>query len=426
MAQYNKQSNSFLPNGTSLFEVVMLADAEGNINSGGGNFSGTALDAFGRARFSEPITLFDSSNVGFENDKFNKLVVTSTASANTAYNSDDSSVELNIGNASDQVRSRSKRRFSYQPGKSLLVLNTVDMAPSATGLIQRVGYYDDDDGIYLEVAEDGVYLVKRSSSSGSFVETRVEQADWNGDVLDGSENSTSGFTLDMDKAQIFWQDFEWLGVGSARCGFVINGQLIVAHTFHHANINESTYMSSANLYVNYEIIGTAGFSGTAQMKQICTSVISEGGYEPRAKEVMIGTASLTAGATTTGADVWINIATIELASDKAIVVPAGAELLNISNADFEWGLFVDPTFASAPTMTSYTDRVNASVQAIALTATGTRIAGGYMAGKATPASLGDGQFNWTSQLEPGTKLTLAIRSDSQSKEAAGLLKWYEL
>ena len=31
MAQYNKQSNSFLSNGTSLFEVVMLADAGGNV-----------------------------------------------------------------------------------------------------------------------------------------------------------------------------------------------------------------------------------------------------------------------------------------------------------------------------------------------------------------------------------------------------------
>ena len=426
MAQYNKQINSFLPNGTSLFEVVMLADAEGNINSGGGNFSGTALDAFGRARFSQPVTLFDSSNVAFENDKFNKLIVTSTASANTVYNSDDSTVELNIGNTGDQIRSRSKRRFVYQPGKSLLVLNTVDMAPSATGLIQRVGYYDDNDGIFLEVAEDGVYLVKRSSSSGSIVETRVEQADWNGDVLDGSENSTSGFTLDMDNAQIFWQDFEWLGVGSARCGFVINGQLIVAHTFHHSNLNATTYMSTANLHVTYEIIGIAGFSGTAQMKQICSSVISEGGYEPRAQEKMIGTASLSAGATTTAANVWINIATIELTDDKAIVVPAGAELLNISNADFEWGLFVDPTFSSALTMTPYTDRVNASVQATTLSAIGTRIAGGYMAGKATPASLGDGSFDWTSQLEFGTTLTLAIRSDSQSKEAAGLLKWYEL
>lgn len=56
MAQYNKRNNSFLQNGTSLFEVVMLADAEGNINTGGGNFSGAAVDAFGRARMSEPVT----------------------------------------------------------------------------------------------------------------------------------------------------------------------------------------------------------------------------------------------------------------------------------------------------------------------------------------------------------------------------------
>lgn len=425
MAQYNKQNNSFLPNGTSLFEVVMLADQEGNISSGGGNFSGSAVDAFGRARMSQPVTLFDSSNVGWQNDKFGISIVT-LSTANTAYNSDDSSVELNVGAVNDQVLSRSKRRFAYQPGKSLLVLNTFDMAPAAAGLIQRVGYYDNDDGVFLEVTNDGVYFVKRSSSSGSIVETRVEQANWNGDVLDGSENSTSGITLDMDKSQILWQDFEWLGVGSVRCGFVIDGKLITAHTFHHSNIAESTYMASANLPISYEIRTDVGFTGTAQMKQICSSVISEGGYEPRAKEKMVGTTDLATAVSTTAANVWISIASIELSDARAIVVPAGAELLNISNADFEWGLFVDATFASPLTYTPNTSRVNASIQGIAITDVGTRIAGGYMAGKATPASLGDGSFNWTSQLEYGTTLTLAIRSDSQSKKAAGLLKWYEL
>lgn len=52
MAQYGKHNNKFLQNGTSIFEVVMIADAEGNINGGGGNFTGPAVDAFGRARVS--------------------------------------------------------------------------------------------------------------------------------------------------------------------------------------------------------------------------------------------------------------------------------------------------------------------------------------------------------------------------------------
>ena len=100
MAQYNKQNNSFLANGTSLFEVVMLADAEGNVNSGGGNFSGTAVDAFGRARVSQPLTIFDSNNVGKADLKF---ATKTEGSASTTYDTDGSYIELIVSAPGDSV-----------------------------------------------------------------------------------------------------------------------------------------------------------------------------------------------------------------------------------------------------------------------------------------------------------------------------------
>jgi hypothetical protein len=122
-------------------------------------------------------------------------------------------------------------------------------------------------------------MVIRSSSSGSTVETAIPQSNWNGDTLSGAGGSSnpSGIELNPALTQIFWCDIEWLGVGSVRCGFVIGGQYIVCHTFNHANIpgNTTTYMGTAVLPVRYEISST-GPAGT--MRQICSTVISEGGY----------------------------------------------------------------------------------------------------------------------------------------------------
>ena len=121
-------------------------------------------------------------------------------------------------------------------------------------------------------------FVLRTNTSGTPSDARtVNQADWNGDKLDGT--GTSGITLDTSKAQILWIDFEWLGVGSVRCGFIINGQYIICHTFNNANDLDKVYMTTAILPVRYEIKATGATSGAATLKQVCSSVISEGGYQ---------------------------------------------------------------------------------------------------------------------------------------------------
>lgn len=425
MAQYNKQNNSFLPNGTSLFEVVMLADQEGNISTGGGNFSGSAVDAFGRARFSTPVTLFDATNVGSLSSKFYN--VTTGAGSAVNFNSNDSTAEMVITTASRSVLRRSTRRMVYQPGKSLLVMTSFTMAPEAEHLIQRVGYYDNNDGIFLE-EEDGEYRICiRSSVTGSVNETKVLRSNWNGDKLNGiASDTTSGYTLDLTKSQIFWIDFEWLGVGSVRCGFVIDGKLIVAHTFHHANSITSTYMKTAKLPVSYEIVASSSYTGgTATMKQICASVVSEAGYEPIGQESVVGTAL--AGNGTNTNNVFVNLITIKLSNLNAIAVITGIDVLNISNTDFEWGIFKNATIAGL-TFGSSLGSIAYDLSATDLTTIGTQIAGGYLGGKTAPAAFD--QNNWDYQIglvnaTTSDTFTLAVRATSTSKNAAGLIRWIE-
>ena len=98
----------------------------------------TNFDAFGRLRVSNPFTLFDSSHRFADNE----LWSTATATGGTAtFNSAQGLVDLAVTAAygSEVVRETTKV-FSYQPGKSLLVLSTFVMSAAKTNLRQRVGY----------------------------------------------------------------------------------------------------------------------------------------------------------------------------------------------------------------------------------------------------------------------------------------------
>lgn len=255
-------------------QLCCLRSDINNINSPI-EFNPTSADSFGRLRVSEPYTLFDSSHRYSDNGFWSTATATSGAAV---YNADQGLVDLNVTAASgSSVTRETLKVFSYQPGKSLLVLNTFVMNEAKAGLIQRVGYYGDDNGLYIELADSTLSFVKRTSVNGLLQEIPVDQANWNGDKLNGA--GPSKLTLDITKAQIFWMDIEWLGVGSVRMGFVINGQFILCHTFNHANIIASTYITTASLPLRYEIENTAGTSGASTLKQICSSVISEGGYE---------------------------------------------------------------------------------------------------------------------------------------------------
>lgn len=247
-------------------------------------FSPTQTDAFGRFRVSNPFTLFDSFHRFQDNGKIN----TYTANGGTStYDASAGTVLMNVTTTSgSEVIRESGRVFAYQPGKSLLVLQTFCMGPAEANLRIRQGYYDTDNGFYIQRLGTQVSLVKRSSSSGSIVNTVVNQEDWNVDPMDGT--GPSGITLDFSKSQIMWHDLEWLGVGTVRVGFVVNGIFYPVQYWNHANIITTTYMTTACLPVRAEITATAGLASAATHTLICTSVISEGGYQLYGRTLSVG------------------------------------------------------------------------------------------------------------------------------------------
>ena len=291
------------------------------------------IDAFGRLRVSNPFTLFDSSHRFADNE----LWSTATAvSGSATFNAAQGLVDLAVTAASgSEVIRETTKVFSYQPGKSLLVLSTFVMSPAKTNLRQRVGYYGTNNGYYLEQNNSSVSFVERSFVTGAVVNTPVAQASWNVDPLNGS--GPSGITLDLTKAQILFMDLEWLGVGTVRIGFVIDGNFYVCHKFQHANIIASTYITTASLPLRYEITNTGATSGASTLKQICSTVLSEGGYELRGSQQAVGT-PITSPRTLTTGGTFYPIVSIRLKSTRldAIAVATAISVIGNTAANYNW------------------------------------------------------------------------------------------
>lgn len=234
-------------------------------------------DAFSRLRVSESYTLFESKQLfGSGTLYFSSYT---SGSATMAYQPNKASTLLTVTAASGSRAVRqSKRYFNYQPGKSQYIVMTFTPDGGVAGIDERVGYYDDSNGIFFQLHGTTPQFVVRSKTSGAPIDVAVSQADWNIDSLDGS--GPSGLTMDFTKSQILFMDFQWLGVGTVRYGFVVDARLIYAHASQHANVTSGVYMSTPNLPVRWECVNTSGSATTGSLESICCTVISEGGFQP--------------------------------------------------------------------------------------------------------------------------------------------------
>ena len=386
MAQWNKNTQDYLNQERTLHEVYMCADRYGNIgNCGVGGTGNTSGDAFGRMRISQPLTLFDSSHRYRDNNLWESLIV--GTGSTVGFVTTQGLVNIGIGTtAGCSVIRETTKTFSYQPGKSLLTLNTFIPNSPKENLRQRIGYFGADNGLYYEIDGTTAYFVERSLSTGT--STRVAQSDWNVDKLDGT--GPSGITLDITKAQILWMDIEWLGLGTVRIGFVINGKMIHCHSFHHANLIQSTYITTASLPLRYEIANTGVTTSSSTLKQVCSTVISEGGYELRGLQQAVGT-PITAPYTMSVAGTFYPIISIRLNTSPdrldAIVILTALSLMGVSNGiNYNWQVRASATTTGGTWTSAGVD------SAVEYKLNGTGVTGGRI--------LASGFFNSANQGSP--------------------------
>jgi hypothetical protein len=428
---------------TNLYEVVKVQTCSGQplevttVSGTSAYFqpAGMAGDAFGRTRVSAPLTLFDSSH------RYNDNGLWSTSSgtgATYAFNANQGLVDLNVTTASgSEIIRETNKVCSYQPGKSLLFMSTFVMNPAKENLRQRVGYYGAANGMYLEVSgTTGPVLVERSSVSGSLTETRVTQANWNIDKLDG--NGPSGFTLDISKAQILWFDIEWLGLGTVRAGFVINGAFIHCHSFHHANLITSTYITTASLPLRYEITNMGATASSSTLKQVCSTVLSEGGYELRGAQSAIGT-PVASPRDLTSASTDYPVISIRLKSTRldAIVILTALSIMGITNnANYNWKVIAGgTTTAGSWATTGAASSVEYNITGTSFTiGTGRVLASGFTNGSNQGSTVIDilKEALFSFQLErngltsTAIELTLACSSASAGADVLSSMDWEEI
>jgi len=315
---------------------------------------GPQLDAFGRVRVSNPETLFDSKQIHDNQPLFWDDSEESGSGTTSTYSADAARTRIAVANVTAGKRTRQTfMRFNYQPGKSQLVLLTARMSDSSAGVKGSVGLFDDDNGMFFTNDEGTLKVVCRSNVTGTPVDAEVDSPDWNGDPMDGTGGS--GVTLDVTKTQIMFIDIEWLGVGSVRMGFVVDGQFIVAHTFQNANNKDVVYMSTPNLPLRYQIEND-GTGAATDLDHICSTVISEGGAHTNGVLHYESTAGTHVNANSDG-----TIYAIFGIKLKAANIGAWVDLVSVSLAEtagsnnVEWMLYLNPTVADTFTYENLTN-----------------------------------------------------------------------
>lgn len=389
------------------------------------------LDAFGRQRVSQPETLFDMSHLYDKQPLYIEEILASGAT--TTHLPNEAAVRMSVTTTvgSRAVR-QTKRYFNYQPGKSLLVLMTGILSESInTGVKSRIGFFDNHtdksvdsggNGIFFEYSEGSLKIVKRSYTTGSQVDTAVSPASWSeGDPLDGT--GASGVTFDPTKTQIFWIDFEWLGVGTVRCGIVYNGQYLTLHKFHHANMETAVYMSRASLPIRYEVEQITGASA-ANMKMICCAVMSEGGYKDTGRVLSRPrTTTISVGAT------LLPIMAIRLKNgyNRSSLYPISADLMTTSNQSIIYQVLYGATLTGGSWIGHDTTYSGVEYNISATAVTGGRIVeSGYLSTQGKQIHVGVDTFDVPNVSIAGVSEIVVLAAQATGTAATyGSLTWRE-
>jgi hypothetical protein len=323
-------------------------------------FGDTAnLDSFGRLRVSEPYTLLDTKQTVDNLPLFyDDREMSGSGTSSTYHKNRASSILAVSANTAGKRFRQSKLRGAYQPGKSLLILNTFVLGFCPEGVTKRVGYFDENNGLFLQQEGQEISFVRRTFSSGVAVDTKYPQNHWNLDNLLGDGRSRTIF--DPTKSHILFIDMEWLGVGRVRMGFVIDGKVYYTHELNNANHLDVVYMSTPNLPIRYEIEND-GTGDACELEQICSSIISEGGQQ--ATVLQTYTSRNGTSYTLAAQDVYSPAISVRLKSSHigTRISPVQVEIMATGSVNYEWRLILNPSISGTDTA-SWIPMTNSAVE----------------------------------------------------------------
>jgi len=353
------------------------------------SFDPTSIDAFGRFRVSQLTTQADLKQIYDALPYFYDIEEIGTGVH--TYNAGESDSSMTTSANSDMVIMQTKQRFNYLTGKSAYLFITFRNFNTESNVEKRIGYFNTStsspftsgrDGFYLENNKGTIRFVIAKNGTGS----AYNQDTWD-DPMDGTGASGVDLQLGTETGNLLmWADYEWLGVGQVRFGFVYEGQFIIANKVDFIG-EDGVYMLSPNHSLRAEIRQTGAGSGTLRL--ICATYNTEGALNEIG---VIGSENL--GVTHVNANIIgtaYALLGIRLNSSKldSFVDIIKGSVLSISNKDILWEIWLNPTVAGTFTYNAITDSVVEIAKGAAggtnTVTGGTLLDSGYAIGQITEA-----------------------------------------
>lgn len=164
-------------------------------------------------------------------------------------------VQLSVTAASGDLAIRQTRPYiRYQPGKTIYMATGHLFGPPYTNNRQRVGFFDDANGMFLEMGDPtatnptGMAVVYRSDTGTNGVqEYRTLAVNW-------SDPNQVVASINWNIIQMFWMEYAWYGAGLLRWGVTIGGEPYTLHQVGIANLPSQivAWSRTGNLPVRYE------------------------------------------------------------------------------------------------------------------------------------------------------------------------------
>lgn len=296
--------------------------------------------------------MFDSKQIDGNHLEPIFFVTSGTMNGTASFNTHTSTTTIQVtAESGSRFVRQSRKRMDYQAGKGLSIVQTFIFGTGSAGVIKRVGYFDELNGIFLEQSGSDINMVLRTDTSGQPIETRVSQSVWSRHRFNSSEdvNGAGIATFNEQTTQIFSIDFQWLGSGRVRTFLDQGGNKIDAHFFDNANIETKPYMRSPNLPTRTEIENYTGTANNSQsMQVICAAVIAEADYQRTGfiRTVDRGTTTKTVAAKTIAPLLTIKLVS---GSHSSHIIPVNIETFVTTADNYRWCLYLNPIYTGADT-----------------------------------------------------------------------------
>lgn len=190
-------------------------------------------------------------------------------------------VRMQLAAQANSLTIRQSRPYHrYQAGKTMFMATAVALGPAVAGQVQRVGFFDDANGIFFEQATPtaanpfGIFVVVRDDVQRVPTDTRISYENFNG-------NPHIRQRLDWNRIQMMWMEYAWYGAGALRWGVFVDGEPIVLHQIGTGNSvgQVNPWARTGNLPVRYEQRNNAVTTVANTMMHYGVSVLVEGGQD---------------------------------------------------------------------------------------------------------------------------------------------------